>query len=35
VDRNEQLRQTWLCTPTRERARQILLAMLDAQGGTA
>lgn len=33
VDRNDQWRQAWLCTPTPERAREILLGMLEQEGG--
>jgi hypothetical protein len=34
VDRNDQWRQAWLCTPTPNRAREILVAMLEERGGT-
>jgi hypothetical protein len=33
VDRHDEFRQAWLVTPTPERAREILLQMLEAQGG--
>jgi len=33
VDRHEEYRQAWLCTPNPERAGQILMAMLEQEGG--
>lgn len=33
VDQHQEWRQAWLCTPTPARAREILLAMLEQEGG--
>jgi hypothetical protein len=33
VDRHDEWRQAWLCTPTPARAREILLDMLEREGG--
>lgn len=33
ADGNQQHRQAWLCTPTPERAREVLLAWLEERGG--
>jgi hypothetical protein len=35
VEEREECRQAWLCTPTPERAREILLHMLEQQSGHA
>jgi len=33
VDAHQEWRQAWLCTPTPKRAREILMAMLEQEGG--